>query len=818
MAFEPKKFSELFDTMRGRSTAFTDFEVGSVTRTLVESFAFELSALYEKMKLVYLAGFVDTAEGIQLDQVVAVLGITRNLPDYAEGEVTFTRDTGSSDILIPAGTLVATEDSEEKPKKTYKTLEEKIMAASENEANVKIIAFERGDQEVTAAGTIIVMPRPIPGIKAVSNAEATRFLGKRRETDEQLRNRAKNALFQSGKATIGAIRNVLLSQPGIKDVLIKENFHFAKGKVVLSRIATNAAFTLPKGTVIQATSGAGAGTIKLRLLEEAIWAIGDKQTIPIEAESPTAGIEGEIISLGVYNIAVSPNTLEGIKIEEAIALDEYGFFHAIIDGPDVEGNKDKRQEILTLIEQWRAAGIYVVLKNVQKTKFGGIFRIALDPALKLKPEERRAYELEVEAAIRLHIDSLAIGETLKFPKLLQQVLATDGIDTIEQLRIITTRTLKNQDVVSIQYGLADNQITIGEEGRFDPGDAGDPEEIAYISVASEEKELPFDLEFKSNTTPDIQTLTDSATNYLTGSGDKTIEDLIAALGSSTIEGSTFKIKAFPWSPRPVIQLVNKNDSTKGAIDISFVEKPIVRNMFAYTDYLDIFGALKVSFPGFYKQSEKDEKIKLIRADLNAYIDSLAPEEVVVIPTLAQIAKQTTGVLDASVKASDFQVLLNQVKDDTRIKPDDSIQVKAFEKARLAPYVPPPPYKPLSPGFCITDKIETMSLAQTQLEIKVAAAMPQADRNTIATKLMDVFNAFTFTQGEKIIFNNLKAQLESAAPSLIFTISKLAFIATSLCDLRIQESGLGNPVDIHVRSVELPVIEKITVNDIIVTTT
>ncbi|MGV2388059.1 MAG UNVERIFIED_CONTAM: hypothetical protein LVR29_06220 [Microcystis novacekii LVE1205-3] len=62
MTFEPKKFNQVFEDMRQR-TVLTDFEVGSVARTVYESFAYEIALLYEKMRLVYLSAYVDTAEG-----------------------------------------------------------------------------------------------------------------------------------------------------------------------------------------------------------------------------------------------------------------------------------------------------------------------------------------------------------------------------------------------------------------------------------------------------------------------------------------------------------------------------------------------------------------------------------------------------------------------------------------------------------------------------------------------------------------------------------------------------------------------------------
>ena len=221
--FEPKSFTDIFTDLRGRCEedgVLTDFEVGSVARTLVESFSYELALLHEKLHRVYLSAYVDTAEGAQLDLVVAILGLVRGEPDFAEGVVTFKRDKSPLDVSIPAGTLVSTEERPEAPKKVYRTTESATLAGEET--SVKIQAVRRGRDEVTVAETLVVMPRPVPGVKSATNAEATVFQGKGRETDGELRRRAKNALISSGKATCLSIENALLEQPGVRDVKIVE--------------------------------------------------------------------------------------------------------------------------------------------------------------------------------------------------------------------------------------------------------------------------------------------------------------------------------------------------------------------------------------------------------------------------------------------------------------------------------------------------------------------------------------------------------------------------------------------------------------------
>ena len=224
MEFDPKKFSDIVDGMQGLVNDLDDFQVGSVTRTLMESFASELGLLYQKMKLVYLSAFISSATETNLEQVVAVLGIERGMPDYATGSVTFTRDKGKEDILIPIGTLVATDNKPGNPKKVYETIEVKTLKGSDQAIDVKVKAKDSGPEQATGENTISVIPRPISGIKSVTNSTEVKFSGKERETDDQLRERAKNALISSGKATTLSIIYALISLPEVLDVKVLENF------------------------------------------------------------------------------------------------------------------------------------------------------------------------------------------------------------------------------------------------------------------------------------------------------------------------------------------------------------------------------------------------------------------------------------------------------------------------------------------------------------------------------------------------------------------------------------------------------------------
>lgn len=228
MSFNKPGFRDLYAALetdlRGRAPTLTDWEEGSVVRSLFESFAYEMALLYEQMESVYNAGYVDTATGPNLDRVVAVLGITRNEPDFATGVVTFERDPGATAaVTVPAGTLVTTPETD-RGRRAYLTIEDAVLQPGQTAADAKVQAEERGAANTADSETVTVMPRPVPGIKAVRNARPIRFLGRERETDDELRVRAKNALLASGRASATSIENALLGLPGVRGVRVVEDF------------------------------------------------------------------------------------------------------------------------------------------------------------------------------------------------------------------------------------------------------------------------------------------------------------------------------------------------------------------------------------------------------------------------------------------------------------------------------------------------------------------------------------------------------------------------------------------------------------------
>lgn len=91
-------------------TRINDLNPGSVVRTLAEALAQETYLQYEQLKEIYDGTRILTATGDDLDNIGAIIGVTRIDGGYASGPVTFIRNSvATSNFTIPASTIVSTQ-------------------------------------------------------------------------------------------------------------------------------------------------------------------------------------------------------------------------------------------------------------------------------------------------------------------------------------------------------------------------------------------------------------------------------------------------------------------------------------------------------------------------------------------------------------------------------------------------------------------------------------------------------------------------------------------------------------------------------------
>ena len=210
----------ILDELKTRSHVI-DTNVGSLTRTLVETISREFSILYEEMEASYNAGFIDTAKGSALDMVVAILGIQRKSAQYASGSITFSRRRATRDVTIPRGTRVSTVSSNPGDVRVFESTVSATLPRGRNEIEVPVRAMTPGKEGMTDFDTIHKLEGPIIGIDKITNKKPT-TIGTERESDEELRARAKAVVLSAGKTTVESIKNAVMAIPGTRGVTVTD--------------------------------------------------------------------------------------------------------------------------------------------------------------------------------------------------------------------------------------------------------------------------------------------------------------------------------------------------------------------------------------------------------------------------------------------------------------------------------------------------------------------------------------------------------------------------------------------------------------------
>lgn len=281
-----------YHSATGASAAplLTDRNPGSITRLLAESFAREFAVFSRQLEAVYQAGYLDTATGRDLDQLVVLLGVERRRGTHAGGSVVFGRSTPApADVFIPAGTRMSTA---EPPAVIFETTEDATLRRGSLSVEAAIQATVADAAGVVAADAVTVIHRPILGVESASNPRPTRFAG-RTEDDAALRARARRALEHSGRATHGALLGALGTLPGLreKDVRLSED-PLAHPGVVRLDVALPAMSESDKQSMVERAVALIEETrpVGIRVLSNI------DAPLPVGAASPGAGVvpdEGE---------------------------------------------------------------------------------------------------------------------------------------------------------------------------------------------------------------------------------------------------------------------------------------------------------------------------------------------------------------------------------------------------------------------------------------------------------------------------------------------------------------------------------------------
>lgn len=216
--FTSKSFDEIVSDLEDEAKiqfgADVDLTDTSPLKQFINSIATEFFNSWSELENTYYSGYIDHATGQSLDNVVAILGITRNPAVKAAGQVTF---SGTDTTVIPAGTVVQT--TGDNPVKFTTDAEVTITGGV---ATSDITAQDAGANGNVAADTITALEIAISGVSSLTNSSPTTG-GSDTETDPALRLRGKEALEGKGLATVNAIKQNVLAVPGVTGVATTED-------------------------------------------------------------------------------------------------------------------------------------------------------------------------------------------------------------------------------------------------------------------------------------------------------------------------------------------------------------------------------------------------------------------------------------------------------------------------------------------------------------------------------------------------------------------------------------------------------------------
>lgn len=196
MAFQIKNFvsivAGMINHVRSSQSAVTDFNVGSVVRTMLEAPAVEIDELYQQM-------FVGLREAIPVATYNS-FSFARLAAAAAVGVVRVTITASGSATLIPAGTVFSSPDA---PVNFVSQSDVTIVAAGTT-GDVLVAASTVGGAGNVPAGLDFVMSPAPSGFVSATNLAAF-ISGRDEESDEERKQRFKLFVSTLARGTVAAL-------------------------------------------------------------------------------------------------------------------------------------------------------------------------------------------------------------------------------------------------------------------------------------------------------------------------------------------------------------------------------------------------------------------------------------------------------------------------------------------------------------------------------------------------------------------------------------------------------------------------------------
>jgi hypothetical protein len=197
VAFQIKDFASIaagmLNWVRANTTKVTDFNVGSVVRTMLEATAAEMEELY-------LQYFIGLQEAIPVS-VFNTFGFQALAANAASGVVRFTTSApATSTITIPAGTVVRVPSNEI----SYSTQAAGFILTGQTYVDILVACQQAGVIGNCDAGTITELVTSIAGVSSASNPQPL-INGRNVETDDERKVRFQGYISTLARGTKAAV-------------------------------------------------------------------------------------------------------------------------------------------------------------------------------------------------------------------------------------------------------------------------------------------------------------------------------------------------------------------------------------------------------------------------------------------------------------------------------------------------------------------------------------------------------------------------------------------------------------------------------------
>jgi uncharacterized phage protein gp47/JayE len=294
-------------------TPFTNLNVGAGLRGILEAVASSIAGLYQLIRTVSGALFIQTAEGTWLDLKAREVGIRRLAAKKARVRLTFGRGApATQDTLIPAGTIVRSRKDAQGRSLRFVTDEAATLATGQSSAVVIATAEEAGTIGNVGPGTISLIVTTVSGIETVINQDVggLSYLaqeGADAESDRAFRERAIGKWDTLGVGgTRGAYHAWAMGVPGVQAAMVLDDAPYGPGTV---------------GVVVLGTDGAPTP----QLLQDVRDYIRPRQPLTAQLVVSSATITPVSLTLTVWRFA----TADQATVEAAVRLALQGYSDAL---------------------------------------------------------------------------------------------------------------------------------------------------------------------------------------------------------------------------------------------------------------------------------------------------------------------------------------------------------------------------------------------------------------------------------------------------------------------------------------------------------